>query len=56
VLFEDGWPLCTYSYQCGNNNEPLNKNGASESLKIILKGAKKTGVNDTEYSEKKSYL
>ncbi len=32
----DGCPLCTYSYQCGNNNSPLFKVGALESIKKIL--------------------
>ncbi len=30
---EDGCPRCTYSYQCGNNNRPLNRLGAIETLK-----------------------
>ncbi len=29
----DGCPRCTYSYQCGNNNQPLNRIGAIDSLK-----------------------
>ena len=32
----DGCPLCTYSYYCGNNNSPLFKIGALESVKQIL--------------------
>jgi DEAD/DEAH box helicase domain-containing protein len=32
----DGCPLYTYSYQCGNNNQPLFKLGALESVKQIL--------------------
>ncbi|MHA2358909.1 MAG: DEAD/DEAH box helicase [Candidatus Thorarchaeota archaeon] len=32
----DGCPLCTYSYNCGNNNSPLFKMGALESIKRIL--------------------
>ncbi|MHA1949534.1 MAG: DEAD/DEAH box helicase [Candidatus Thorarchaeota archaeon] len=32
----DGCPLCTYSYYCGNNNSPLFKIGALESIKRIL--------------------
>ena len=32
----DGCPQCTYSYQCGNNNRPLFKAGALESVKQIL--------------------
>lgn len=33
----DGCPRCTYSYQCGNNNQPLNKLGAIESLEELGK-------------------
>jgi len=29
----DGCPRCTYSYQCGNNNQPLDRVGAIEALK-----------------------
>ncbi len=36
----DGCPKCTYSYQCGNNNKPLFKLGAVESLREILSGGK----------------
>jgi DEAD/DEAH box helicase domain-containing protein len=32
----DGCPLCTYSYSCGNNNSPLFKIGALESVEKIL--------------------
>ena len=32
----DGCPLCTYSYHCGNNNSPLFKLGALESIERIL--------------------
>jgi DEAD/DEAH box helicase domain-containing protein len=32
----DGCPLCTYSYNCGNNNSPLFKIGALESIEKIL--------------------
>jgi len=42
----DGCPLCTYSYQCGNNNSPLFKLGALESIEKILAKAE-TNV-DTE--------
>lgn len=33
----DGCPRCTYSYQCGNNNQPLNRIGAIESLNELGK-------------------
>lgn len=42
----DGCPLCTYSYYCGNNNSPLFKTGALESVKQIL--SKTTTTVDTE--------
>ena len=29
----DGCPRCTYSYQCGNNNQPLHRLGAIDALK-----------------------
>ncbi len=32
----DGCPRCTYSYQCGNNNQPLNRIGAMKAAKIFL--------------------
>ena len=35
----DGCPLCTYSYHCGNNNSPLFKIGALESVSLILSNA-----------------
>jgi DEAD/DEAH box helicase domain-containing protein len=43
----DGCPRCTYSYQCGNNNQPLNKIGAIESLEL-LKEAKLKVIDDLE--------
>jgi DEAD/DEAH box helicase domain-containing protein len=44
----DGCPLCTYSYQCGNNNSPLFKLGALDSIKQILDKAK-TEVDQENY-------
>ncbi len=44
----DGCPMCTYSYQCGNNNRPLFKMGALESVRQILSGAE-SSVDTTEY-------
>jgi len=35
---DDGCPQCTYSYQCGNNNSPLFKEGALTSLQRIVEG------------------
>ncbi len=46
----DGCPKCTYSYQCGNNNKPLNKIGAEEVIRLILKGIKK-GTDWKKYVE-----
>ncbi|MCS7144710.1 MAG: DEAD/DEAH box helicase [Archaeoglobaceae archaeon] len=43
----DGCPKCTYSYQCGNNNKPLSKNGAKEVIKLILSGERK----DTDWKK-----
>lgn len=45
----DGCPRCTYSYQCGNNNQPLSKTGAIESLKLIDKTKSKIIEDFTEY-------
>jgi len=45
----DGCPLCTYSYQCGNNNRPLFKKGALESINQILAKAE-TKVDTEGYS------
>ncbi len=41
----EGCPACTFSYQCGNNNYPLFKDGAMEAAQLILKG--KTIVTET---------
>lgn len=38
---EDGCPKCTYSYQCGNNNQPLNRLGAINVARKILSGKKR---------------
>jgi DEAD/DEAH box helicase domain-containing protein len=46
----DGCPRCTYSYQCGNNNQPLNKIGALKTLEIILKGLRRE-ANHEKYRE-----
>ena len=45
----DGCPRCTYSYQCGNNNQPLNKIGAIESLKMLGKVELKIIENYNDY-------
>lgn len=46
----DGCPKCTYSYQCGNNNQPLNRLGALEVLNTLLKGEKRE-VEPQKYGE-----
>ncbi|MFW5936115.1 MAG: DEAD/DEAH box helicase [Candidatus Hadarchaeota archaeon] len=46
----DGCPKCTYSYQCGNNNQPLNRLGALNVLSILLKGGKRE-VEPEKYEE-----
>ena len=51
----DGCPNCTYSYQCGNNNRPLFRPGAVESLYKILKGVE-TRVIEEEYIGEKPYI
>ncbi len=52
----DGCPRCTYSYQCGNNNQPLNRVGAMKVAEMVLKGEKRktdwkkyTDVTDFKY-------
>jgi len=42
----DGCPRCTYSYQCGNNNQPLNRLGAINVLEKLLRGER--GKLDTD--------
>jgi DEAD/DEAH box helicase domain-containing protein len=37
----DGCPRCTYSYQCGNNNQPLNKIGAMKVLEDLMDGKRR---------------
>lgn len=37
----DGCPKCTYSYQCGNNNQPLNRVGALKIVEKVLRGKKR---------------
>ncbi len=39
---ESGCPNCTYSWQCGSNNQPLSKNGAASSLRKIIEGEETT--------------
>ncbi|MHA1592714.1 MAG: DEAD/DEAH box helicase [Candidatus Heimdallarchaeaceae archaeon] len=45
----DGCPRCTYSYQCGNNNQPLNKKGAIEAIKLLKTMKLELIENYTEY-------
>jgi|Deesub1362A_J573_1020465.scaffolds.fasta_scaffold00585_21 DEAD/DEAH box helicase domain-containing protein len=37
----EGCPRCTYSYQCGNNNTPLNRIGAISIIRKINRGLKR---------------
>jgi len=46
----DGCPRCTYSYQCGNNNQPLNRVGAMEAAKMYLEGVRRK-VQAEKYEE-----
>ena len=46
----DGCPRCTYSYQCGNNNQPLNRIGAMKIAELVLKGVKRE-TDWEKYSE-----
>ncbi|MET1123791.1 MAG: DEAD/DEAH box helicase [Archaeoglobaceae archaeon] len=46
----DGCPRCTYSYQCGNNNQPLNRIGAMRITEKVLKGEKRK-TNWQKYKE-----
>jgi len=43
---ESGCPRCTHSWQCGSNNEPLSKSGATSSLRKILEGKETTLTED----------
>lgn len=45
-----GCPRCTYSYRCGNNNEPLSKLGALESL-LAMKDMKLRLVTELQGSK-----
>ncbi len=49
---DDGCPSCTYSYQCGNNNSPLNKAGAISSLQELANKAK-TEVSVEDFAGEK---
>lgn len=51
----DGCPNCTYSYQCGNNNRPLFRIGAIESLYKLIKGVK-TSFSEEDYFGEKPYI
>jgi DEAD/DEAH box helicase domain-containing protein len=47
----EGCPACTFSYQCGNNNTPLFKDGALEAAQLILKGEKVVTETSPELTE-----
>lgn len=42
---DDGCPRCTYSYYCGNNNQPLNRLGAIETLRLVGKESTELDLN-----------
>jgi len=50
-----GCPNCTFSYNCGNNNEPLHKTGAIESLTKIKEG-KETKIPKKDFSTLESLV
>jgi DEAD/DEAH box helicase domain-containing protein len=47
----EGCPACTYSYQCGNNNNPLFKDGALETAQMVLKGVQVITKEKPEITE-----
>jgi DEAD/DEAH box helicase domain-containing protein len=47
----EGCPACTFSYQCGNNNYPLFKDGANEAAQLILQGEKVVTESSPELTE-----
>ena len=49
----DGCPRCTYSYYCGNNNQPLNRLGAIEALNLV--GKESTEI-DLSYQGAQPYV
>ncbi len=49
----DGCPACTYSYLCGNNNKPLLKAGAENSLRKIVSWCK---TEAGEFEKAKGYV
>lgn len=48
---EAGCPRCTFSYQCGNNNEYLHKKSALEVFKLMFDG-EKTKLEDPNEADK----
>ena len=46
----DGCPRCTYSYQCGNNNQPLNRIGAMKAAEMFIEGIRRS-VETEKYRE-----
>ncbi len=51
----EGCPNCTFAYRCGNNNDPLNRQGAMESLEKIISG-KETKIPEKDYSTLESIV
>jgi len=50
-----GCPNCTFSYRCGNNNEPLDRLGAMDSLGRMLRGDR-TEVPEMDYGSAESVV
>ncbi len=51
----DGCPKCTYSYSCGNNNQPLDREGAIEVLRIILEGKNNRKTDAEKYMDELNF-
>ncbi|WP_456370326.1 DEAD/DEAH box helicase [Geoglobus sp.] len=51
----DGCPRCTYSYSCGNNNQPLNRIGGADAARKILSG-KKRKPNLLQFEEVRDFV
>ncbi len=52
----DGCPKCTYSYRCGNNNQPLSRIGALDVVNKILKRSEMRDINLDRYKEISDFI